>query len=121
MDFEIEAFCGFIHLRVCGFSLRSAMCFFCVSRLHPGSFFFFFFFSSFSCGFARLGFFGFTLFYFCYGFLYGFVFFCWVFVRSLIQLLEPDVLGVLPEALTAHVQVVLTDQTVLVAAGAAKK
>ena len=37
----------------------------------------------------------------------------------LVELLEPDVLGVLPEALTAHVQVVLADQAVAVGAGAA--
>jgi len=38
---------------------------------------------------------------------------------SLVQLLETDVAGVLPEALTAHVQVVLPDETVLVTARAA--
>ena len=37
---------------------------------------------------------------------------------NLVQLLETDVLGVLPEALMAHVQAVLADQTVFVGAGA---
>ena len=34
--------------------------------------------------------------------------------ENLVQLLETNVLGVLPEALTAHVQTVLADQTVSV-------
>jgi len=38
---------------------------------------------------------------------------------SLIELLETDVLGVLPEALPAEVQVVLSDEAVAVGAGAA--
>ena len=38
------------------------------------------------------------------------------FVRSLVHLLEADILGVLMEALTAHVQSVFADQTVTVAA-----
>ena len=37
---------------------------------------------------------------------------------NLVQLLETDVLGVLPEALKAHVQAVLPDLTVSVGAGA---
>ena len=37
----------------------------------------------------------------------------------LIQLLETDVFGVLPEALSAHVQVVLADETMTVRAGPA--
>ena len=41
-------------------------------------------------------------------------------VRS-VQLLESDVLGVLPEALAAHVQAVLPDETVAVGASAAEK
>ena len=41
-------------------------------------------------------------------------------VRS-VQLLEPDVLAVLPEALAAHVEAVLPDQTVTVGARAAEK
>ena len=36
---------------------------------------------------------------------------------NLVQLLETDVLGVLPEALMAHVQAVLSDQTMSVGAG----
>lgn len=39
---------------------------------------------------------------------------------DLIELLESDVLGVLPEALTAHVQFVFADHSVTVAAGAAE-
>ena len=31
-----------------------------------------------------------------------------------VQLLETDVLGVIPEALTAHIQTILADQTVSV-------
>ena len=42
-------------------------------------------------------------------------------VALLVQLLESDVLGVLPEALTAHVDVVFPDQTVSVGAGTAAK
>jgi len=38
---------------------------------------------------------------------------------SLIHLLEADILGVLMKALTAHVEAVLADQTVTVAAGSA--
>jgi len=38
---------------------------------------------------------------------------------SLIELLEADVFGVLPEALPAEVQVVLSDEAVAVGAGAA--
>ncbi len=41
--------------------------------------------------------------------------------RHLVQLLEADVLGVLPEALTAHVQTVLADQAVSVGASPAEK
>ena len=36
--------------------------------------------------------------------------------ENLVQLLETDVLGVLPEALTAHVQTVLADQIMSVGA-----
>ena len=39
---------------------------------------------------------------------------------SLIELLEADVFGVLPEALPAEVQVVLSDEAVAVGAGAAE-
>ena len=39
----------------------------------------------------------------------------------LVELLEADVLGVLPEALAAHVQPVLADHTVAVGAGTAGK
>ncbi len=39
--------------------------------------------------------------------------------RSSVQLLEADVLAVLPEALAAHVEAVLPDQTVTVGARAA--
>jgi len=39
---------------------------------------------------------------------------------SSVHLLEPDVLGVLMEALTAHVEAVLTDETVTVAARSAR-
>ncbi len=42
-------------------------------------------------------------------------------VRHLVQLLESDVLGVLPEALAAHVQTVLADQAVSVGASPAEK
>ena len=38
---------------------------------------------------------------------------------QLIQLLETNILGILPEALTAHVQVVLADQSMSVRAGTA--
>ena len=38
-----------------------------------------------------------------------------------VQLLETDVLGVFPEALAAHVQAVLADETVTVGAGAAER
>ena len=38
---------------------------------------------------------------------------------QLIQLLETNILGILPEALTAHVQVVLADQSMSVGAGTA--
>ena len=41
--------------------------------------------------------------------------------NDLVELLEPDVLGILPEALTAHVDVVFPDQTVSVGAGTAAK
>ena len=41
--------------------------------------------------------------------------------RHLVQLLESDVLGVLPEALAAHVQTVLADQAVSVGASPAKR
>ena len=40
--------------------------------------------------------------------------------RSSVQLLEADVLAVLPEALAAHVEAVLPDQTVTVGARAAE-
>jgi predicted thioesterase len=40
--------------------------------------------------------------------------------RSSVQLLEADVLAVLPEALAAHVEAVLSDQTVTVGARAAE-
>jgi hypothetical protein len=39
----------------------------------------------------------------------------------LIQLLESNVLGVLPEALPAHVQAVLADETMSIGAGTAGK
>ncbi len=39
--------------------------------------------------------------------------------RRSVQLLEPDVVGVFPEALSAHVQAVLPDEAVTVGAGAA--
>lgn len=42
-------------------------------------------------------------------------------VGILVELLEADVLGVLPETLTAHVQAVLADHTVAVGAGAARR
>ena len=42
-------------------------------------------------------------------------------IRRLVELLESDVLGVLPEALPAHVEGVLTDHTVAVGAGAAER
>jgi hypothetical protein len=42
-------------------------------------------------------------------------------IVELIQLLETNILGVLPEALTAHVQVVLADQSMSVRAGTAVK
>ena len=38
---------------------------------------------------------------------------------ELIQLLESNILGILPEALTAHIQVVLADQSMSVRAGTA--
>ena len=38
---------------------------------------------------------------------------------QLIQFLETNILGILPEALTAHVQVVLADQSMSVGAGTA--
>ena len=38
---------------------------------------------------------------------------------KLIQLLESNILGILPEALTAHIQVVLADQSMSVRAGTA--
>ena len=41
--------------------------------------------------------------------------------RHLVQLLESDVLGVLPEALAAHVQTVLADQAVSVGASPAER
>ena len=41
-------------------------------------------------------------------------------VVPLVELLEADVLGVLPEALAAKVQVVLADEAVTVGAGAAE-
>ena len=37
--------------------------------------------------------------------------------ENLVQLLETDVLGVIPEALTAHIQTILADQTLSVGAG----
>ena len=40
--------------------------------------------------------------------------------HTLVKLLEPDILGVLPEALTAHVQAVFADQTMSVGAGTAE-
>ena len=40
-------------------------------------------------------------------------------IVELIQLLESNILGILPEALTAHVQVVLADQSMSVRAGTA--
>lgn len=40
--------------------------------------------------------------------------------NHLVQLLEANIFGVFPEALTAHVQVVFTDQTVTVRASTAK-
>merc|ERR1711974_249531 len=43
----------------------------------------------------------------------------WLGGSSLVQLLESDVLGVLPEELTAHVDVVFPDKTVSVGAGTA--
>ena len=65
----------------------------------------------------------------------SFDFFCCVFLYSrivyfgfnellrytveLIQLLESNILGILPEALTAHIQVVLADQSMSVRAGTA--
>ena len=42
-------------------------------------------------------------------------------IVELIQLLETNILGVLPEALTAHVQVVLADHSMSVRAGTAVK
>ena len=41
------------------------------------------------------------------------------YVVELIQLLESNILGILPEALTAHIQVVLADQSMSVRAGTA--
>ena len=41
-------------------------------------------------------------------------------VESLVELLEADVLGVLPEALSAQVQVVLSDEAMTVGAGTAE-
>ena len=40
-------------------------------------------------------------------------------IVELIQLLESNILGILPEALTAHIQVVLADQSMSVGAGTA--
>ena len=40
-------------------------------------------------------------------------------IKELIQLLESNILGILPEALTAHIQVVLADQSMSVRAGTA--
>ena len=51
------------------------------------------------------------------------VYFCLIrwhtYCLQLIQLLETNILGILPEALTAHVQVVLADQSMSVRAGTA--
>ena len=41
--------------------------------------------------------------------------------RSSVQLLEADVLAVLPEALAAHVEAVLADEAVTIGAGPAGK
>ena len=40
---------------------------------------------------------------------------------KLIQLLESNILGVLPKALPAHIQVVLADQSMSVRAGTAER
>ena len=51
------------------------------------------------------------------------VYFCLIrrqtYCLELIQLLETNILGILPEALSAHVQVVLADQSMSVRAGTA--
>lgn len=42
-------------------------------------------------------------------------------LKHSVELLEADVLGVFPEATSAHVETVLTDETVVVGADAAEK
>ena len=42
-----------------------------------------------------------------------------IYLVELIQLLESNILGILPEALTAHIQVVLADQSMSVRTGTA--